>query len=118
MLLKTHVEKMSALGLAKISMKIKDIDCFCQDVYEKKGGWLKPHVARRDGGHASRTDGVCGVVRPKMKRQSSNAQQVNPCFAPRYRWRMLDPGDAPPRKMLKNNVRSRNVVEIKWSPNF
>jgi hypothetical protein len=37
MLLKTHIEKMSALGLAKISMKIKDIDCFCHDVYEKKG---------------------------------------------------------------------------------
>jgi hypothetical protein len=42
MLLKTHVEKMSALGLAKISMKTKDIDCSCQDVYEKKGGWSKP----------------------------------------------------------------------------
>ena len=28
---------MSARWLAKIYMKIKDIDCFCQDVTEKKG---------------------------------------------------------------------------------
>jgi hypothetical protein len=42
MLLKTHVEKMSALELAKISMKTKDIDCSCQDMYEKKGTWVKP----------------------------------------------------------------------------
>jgi hypothetical protein len=36
MLLKTHVEKMSALGLAKISMKINGLCYSCQDVYEKK----------------------------------------------------------------------------------
>jgi len=37
MLLKTHVEKMSALELAKISMKINDIDCFAKMCMKRKG---------------------------------------------------------------------------------
>jgi len=52
MLLKTHIEKMSALRLAKMSMKIKDIDCFCQDVYENKGTCLKP-MSKTEMGRAS-----------------------------------------------------------------
>jgi ribosomal protein L32E len=52
MLLKTHVEKMSALELAKISMKTKEIDRFCQDMYEKKGTWVKPE-SKTEMGRAS-----------------------------------------------------------------
>src|SRR5271157_524311 len=49
MLLKTHVEKMSAQGLAKIFMKIKGLCYSCQDMYEKKGTWLRPKSKTRDG---------------------------------------------------------------------
>jgi hypothetical protein len=36
MLLKTNIEKMSVLGLAIISMKIKGLLCACHYVYENK----------------------------------------------------------------------------------
>jgi hypothetical protein len=35
-LLKTHVEKMSTFRLAKMSLKIKGLKSFCQDVDENK----------------------------------------------------------------------------------
>jgi len=39
MLLKTHVEKMSAFRFANILLKIKDLFCFCHDVVEKTSGY-------------------------------------------------------------------------------
>ena len=44
MLLKTHVEKMSVLCLAKMLMKTQELNHVCQDVIEKKDGYRQPEM--------------------------------------------------------------------------
>src|SRR5208282_2625475 len=53
------VERKPALRLVKISMKIKDIYVFCQDLYENRGAWLKPRVENRGGRYAAGGLGLC-----------------------------------------------------------
>jgi hypothetical protein len=57
MLLKTHIEKMSVLGLAIISMKISGLSCSSHYVYEKKWTYLKPQIENEMGTNVENRSG-------------------------------------------------------------
>jgi hypothetical protein len=46
MLLKTNIEKMSTFCLATMFMKTNDLNLFCHDVYENKGGYRRGYHLR------------------------------------------------------------------------